>query len=228
MLNIVQFLVGFLLADFAGGIFHWFEDNYLSYCSDMPLLGSIAKDNEMHHYYPRLVLKHPWWASMSTTLPLLVVLSTVFYFTVSRKQFKKYKVLILTFLLFGTVGNVLHRFGHMRDSETNDFVKLLQKIGVLQTHQYHSVHHKTSDRRFCVVSQYLNPFLDYVHFWRGLELVVFWITGVKAKPKNTYDEYESIQTKAHAKAKSIRPPIVTKKEVSELERNLKEYMHCNE
>ena len=54
---IFQIIIGFLLADFLSGFFHWFEDTYLDYCTNIPILSTVSKDNELHHYWLRYVCK---------------------------------------------------------------------------------------------------------------------------------------------------------------------------
>jgi hypothetical protein len=46
----IQIFLGYIMADFLGGFFHWFEDTYLDYDSKIPLFNGISKHNEMHHY----------------------------------------------------------------------------------------------------------------------------------------------------------------------------------
>ena len=51
----IQIILGFILADFVAGIFHWYEDTY--FCINIPLLRNIAKNNELHHYFPRSIIQ---------------------------------------------------------------------------------------------------------------------------------------------------------------------------
>ena len=47
MNKLIQIITGFILADIITGIFHWFEDTYLSYCINFPILSEISKNNEI-------------------------------------------------------------------------------------------------------------------------------------------------------------------------------------
>ena len=40
-----QILIGLFIADLFTAFFHWFEDTYLEYCINIPILSQIAKDN---------------------------------------------------------------------------------------------------------------------------------------------------------------------------------------
>jgi len=57
---ILQIIIGFFLADFLSGLFHWIEDTYLDYCINIPILKDISKGNEMHHYFPRAILAYSY------------------------------------------------------------------------------------------------------------------------------------------------------------------------
>ena len=43
----LQICIGLIAADIFSGFFHWIEDNYLDdYCSNIPVISSVIKDNE--------------------------------------------------------------------------------------------------------------------------------------------------------------------------------------
>ena len=47
---------------------------------------------------------------------------------------------------------------------------VLQEIGLLQSPVHHAGHHRPpSDRRYCVLTDWLNPVLDAVGIWALLE-----------------------------------------------------------
>ena len=52
---IIELFLGLIIADILTGLFHWFEDSYFDYCLNIPILSEIAKDNILHHYYPRAI-----------------------------------------------------------------------------------------------------------------------------------------------------------------------------
>ena len=222
----IQIIVGYLLADFIGGIFHWFEDSYLSYCTKIPLLSSIAKDNEMHHYYPRLIVNYSWYESIYITLLITTSFFVLFYFTLSRRFWKNYWIFIYTSLIVGTFTNILHKFAHMRDCETNQIIKVLQFFGLIQSHDYHSLHHEQATNRYCIVSVYLNPILDFINFWKGIEYVIFILTGIQPKKKDKYIDYKSIHTNVHIESRKECPRLITDKEEKELQNKLKKYKNC--
>ena len=57
----IQIILGIFVADLAAGFSHWIEDSYLNYCTSIPFLSVIAKENEMHHYFPRAMLHESYF-----------------------------------------------------------------------------------------------------------------------------------------------------------------------
>jgi hypothetical protein len=222
---ILQILFGFILADLIAGTFHWFEDCYLDYCSDIPILRDIAKDNEMHHYFPRTMISYSYLENMTYTLPFAIVFLCVWYI-LSPKFFVRNPYFIVTLFVFMVLSNLIHRFSHMRDCENHTCVKLLQKCGIFCSHEHHSLHHRLSNEKYCVITEYNNYILDTLLFWRGLEYMIFLFTGISPTRKQGYDDYIEIHNHMHENAKLKCPDKPTAKDVKELEQKLKEYKIC--
>jgi len=222
---ILQIIIGFLLADFISGIFHWSQDTYLHYCTNIPFLSSVAKDNELHHYFPRSLIVYSYLEHMYITLLLtIIVISIIFIY--NKKFLFQYKYLFITLAFFSTTANIVHRYAHMRECENYKVVTLLQKTGILCSHNHHSIHHEKSDEKYCVVSEYNNYILDNLYFWRGLEYIIYLITGFSPDRKMKYDDYYQIHNYMHQNAKLVCPDFPTKKQVDELTYKLQEYKKC--
>ena len=124
------------------------------------------------------------------------------------------------------MANIIHRFSHMRDCENNVIVIMLQKIGFLCSHDHHSLHHKLSDIRYCVISEYSNYFLDYINFWRKIEYIIYLFTNVKPSRKQPYNSYYSIHNYMHENAKLECPDKPNLKDIDELKEKLRVYKKC--
>jgi len=222
---ILQIISGFFLADIITGGFHWFEDTYLSYCSDIPIISDLAKDNELHHYFPRSMLAYSYLEHMSVSAPLSLVLVIVLYIF-NKKLLFDYQWLILTFVLFSVCSNIIHRFSHMRDCENHWTVRYLQRLGIFATHTHHSIHHHTSNMRYCVISEYSNIVLDNLGFWPCLEHIIFICTGISPDKKLGYNGYKDIHTHMHANAKLSCPDTPTIEDVEILKEKLKRFKQC--
>ena len=62
----------------------------------------------------------------------------------------------------------IHAWAHTRRVPT--IVAQLQRVGVFQSMRHHGIHHQRPYvSRFCTMTNYLNPVLDALRLWRGLE-----------------------------------------------------------
>ena len=93
---ILQIIVGFIFADIDTGTFHWFEDTYLDYCINIPILDSILKDNELHRYFPRFILAYTYLYHISLIFPLTVIVEFIIYFL--NKSTRKYFIFLCQIL----------------------------------------------------------------------------------------------------------------------------------
>ena len=224
---LIETILGFLLADIVTGGFHWFEDSYLEYCSDIPILNTIAQDNELHHYFPRSMIAYSDIDNITVSLPITLGILGLFYLF-NKKFFYTYKVFIVSFAFFCIISNIIHKFSHMRDCEKSSFLLFLQSLGILSSHNHHKIHHQTIDQKYCVISEYNNYILDSIGFWRFIEYVIFGLTGVKPNRKLAYDDYKKIQNYMHENNKLTCPDIPTLEDVDELKRRLREFKHCEQ
>ena len=222
---LLQIIIGFLLADFLSGFFHWFEDTYLNYCTNIPVLSTVSKDNELHHYFPRSIIAYSYLEHIQVTLFLTIIIIGII-FICDKKFVFRYKYLFISLACFSTIANIIHRYAHMRQCENFAAITLLQKTGILCSHEHHSIHHEKSDEKYCVISECNNAILDRLYFWRALESIVYLITGIAPDRKMKYDDYYEIHNYMHENAKLVCPDIPTKPQVDELIRKLQEYKNC--
>ena len=219
----LQLLLGFIFADIITGGFHWFEDTYLDYCIDIPLINKIAKENEMHHYFPRSILAYSYFVNIDLSCIFAVIIISII--CILNNKILNYPYFIICFGFFCIISNLLHRFSHMRDCENNSIITSLQKLGILCSHSHHSQHHNSVGEKYCIIMEYSNYVLDSLYFWRILEIIILLLTGIKPHRKKSYDSYP-IQNHMHENAKLICPDTPTKEDIKELERKLKIYKNC--
>lgn len=220
---VCQILIGFFLADFVSGFGHWIEDTYLSYCTKIPLLSGIAKDNEMHHYYPRLIVSCSTLESMQVTTPLVLVFYSIIYIFFKTHMFT-YRFLYATMFPFLLFTNIIHKFAHMRDCEKNSILKFLQKIGLFCSSKEHHLHHTIADKKYCVNTNYLNPILDNLGFWKLLEFIIS-LFGIQITRKKPYNGYS--KTYVHKNTEKTNcPPIINTKEKLFLHEKLNNSIRC--
>lgn len=182
---LIKFFFTVFMADFVSGLVHWLEDAYAR--PDMKLVGRIAEENLRHHARPREFLRKGWWESSSDLLliGLVVVLASLLTHTFS--------FWLLFFVLLTINANQIHKWAHQGPRENPKIVTWLQQKKILQTPREHAKHHSGErNTNYCVITNYLNPVLEKIGFWKGLEDSIEFVTGVK---RRTDLEYISIPVK---------------------------------
>ena len=158
----LQILAGWLLADLLTGIGHWIEDRFGR--SEMPILGPLVfAPNRLHHQRPLAFTRTGFLARNGTTVLFgLLAWAPVFWLAG-----------INPWTVAGAIGtcsaNQVHYWAHVAASRPR-VVQKLQAIGALQSPRHHAEHHAPPHRRrYCILTDWLNPVLDTVHFWTLIE-----------------------------------------------------------
>ena len=168
MIIILNVFLSILFAELVSGIFHWWEDRYGN--PDWPIIGKfIIEPNIRHHQYPTEFCKGSYLYRNSSTLIPTLAAAAIFYWQ---------PVICLGFILMSQ-SNEIHSWSHQKCSYP---IRMLQKIGIVQSPQQHYIHHKRPyDRYYCVMTNYFNPILSYLKFWQILEAIVYIFTGIKPR-----------------------------------------------
>lgn len=159
-LLLAQIIACWLAADFLSGFWHWIEDRYFE--ERWPIIGKyIAKPNALHHAQPAAFLAAGYWKrNWTTILPAVTALA------LSWSIGAPWQVLLV--FAFASQANEIHALAHQRAPWR--IVRGLQEFGLLQSPRHHAEHHRSPfNVRYCVMSDWLNPLLDRVHFWVLLE-----------------------------------------------------------
>ncbi len=165
-----------LAVDFGSGLLHWLEDSY-GY-PHWPITGEwITAPNILHHQSPSAFTENSWLRSATVLLVIGAVIVGVAWFV---------GMLTWQFLLFVAIGvnaNEIHKWNHLPKKKRGRLVVALQDARLLQTAKHHGKHHVGSkDTHYCVVTNLLNPVLDGVQFWHGLEWAIEHSFGVSTRP----------------------------------------------
>jgi ubiquitin-conjugating enzyme E2 variant len=153
-----------LIADFVSGLMHWAEDTWLKPGSSRLLDRFIVSDNIEHHRMPGKIRCGSYWETNRVCIALAVIVAAIL--TACHVQlWEPYLVVALL-----SHSNQVHRWAH--SSRPPRPVRVLQRTGLLQSTAHHAEHHKPPyASRFCAMTAFLNPVLDGLRFWRGLEHV---------------------------------------------------------
>ncbi|MEM7246959.1 MAG: fatty acid desaturase CarF family protein [Acidobacteriota bacterium] len=171
-------LAAIVVADFVSGLGHWFEDTYFRH--DTPLIGRVIRANIRHHVAPWMFARHPWWVNIGSTAALVAPLALILALT---GHLTLWWGAVLGLLLISNLG---HAWTHRPRREVPRIVQALWKARLLQTPEHHRGHHRgAKNTRYCVITNALNPVLDGLGFWRGLERMIAKLTGVTPRPDPT-------------------------------------------
>ena len=152
-----------LLADFASGLVHWAEDAYAR--KDTPVIGKwIGEANLEHHVKPRAFVARGYWAS-SWDLILAASLVVVGAWWLDRLDWT-----VWLFALVAANANQIHKWAHRAPHENGWLITQLQRFKLIQTQRHHARHHSgKKDSHYCSVTNFLNPLLEELEFWKLLE-----------------------------------------------------------
>jgi hypothetical protein len=165
-----------LLVDLASGFVHWLEDSYGR--AEWPVTGAlITRPNILHHKSPTAFTHNSWLRSADVLLVMGgVIIAGAWMLDMLSWQ-------LLLFVAIGANANEVHKWAHIPAARRYPIVRYLQRFGVLQTPHHHAQHHLgNKDSAYCAVTNLVNPVVDAVGLWRGLEKSVEWLFGVTKRP----------------------------------------------
>lgn len=174
-----QLFLLWLSADLITGIMHWWEDSYGN--PNWPIIGKhVVEPNLIHHKQPNKLLEGSYWNRINTSFFAATAIGAILWWA----GFHSWQVIVC--LLFCVQGNEIHAMSHRPDKTTSRIVRFLQKTGIFQSKKAHRWHHRAPyETSFCVMTDFLNPILNKIEFWRKLEyliLKIFKIDVLRASP----------------------------------------------
>ena len=155
-----------LAVDFGSGLLHWLEDSNGN--PHWPVTGKwITAPNILHHDASGAFTENSWLRSAAVLLVIgAVVIAGAWLIGALTWQ-------VLLLVAIGVNANEIHKWNHLPRKGRSKLVIALQEVRLLQTAKHHGKHHVGSkDTHYCVVTNLLNPVLDAVQFWHGLEWIV--------------------------------------------------------
>jgi sterol desaturase/sphingolipid hydroxylase (fatty acid hydroxylase superfamily) len=161
-----QVFLLWIAADFIAGVVHWWEDAYGN--PNWPLIGKyIVEPNLIHHKQPNKLLEGSYWSRINTSLFAAAGLGGLLWWV----GVHSWQVFVC--LLFCVQGNEVHSMSHRPDKTTPRWAFFLQKMGIFQSKKAHRWHHRAPyETNFCIMTDFVNPMLNKIGFWRKLEWLI--------------------------------------------------------
>ena len=165
-------VAGMFAADFFSGLVHWFCDSVFE--EDTRLVGPlIIHPFREHHRDPRAMTHHGFMEvtgnSCLALAPALALAGWLLPAPVAHGtagQIAQGFVLAFTFAAFWT--NQLHKWAHAAPS-IPPLVAWLQRRRLILAPMHHGLHHRPAGHAYCVLTGWMNPLLDRIGFFPGLE-----------------------------------------------------------
>ena len=164
VLIVLQIIGLYLLLDFLTGVVHFWMDRYGR--EDMPILGkAIIEINTWHHENPRRMITRSYWYLCKSGWIGVGAMWLVVFLITGTVSWQWWFIGIL-----GANANIVHQWAHKFPNEKPAIINWLQKIGFIQRPHDHAQHHiKPETRSYCTYTPWLNPILDKLGFWFGIE-----------------------------------------------------------
>ncbi|XP_016466208.1 fatty acid desaturase 4, chloroplastic-like [Nicotiana tabacum] len=191
---IVAGCIGYVLSDFASGIYHWGIDNYGS--AKTPVFGSQIDAFQGHH-------KWPWTITRREFANNLHALARAVTFTVLPIDLLCNDSVVLGFVgvFSGCImfSQQFHSWAHGTKSKLPPLVVALQDAGILVSRSQHAAHHRPPyNNNYCIVSGAWNEYLDRSKVFELLEMIFFFKFGVRprswSEPNSEWTEETETQS----------------------------------
>jgi hypothetical protein len=154
-----------LSADFISGVVHWAEDTYAVPGMSKFLDRHVVLPNLEHHRSPGLIAGTPYWSNSAVSMTLGASAALVLA-TCGVRDWQPYFTLLLV-----SQANQTHAWAHT--TKVPRLVALLQRTGLIQSVDHHAEHHRKPYMvKYCTMTNFLNPLLDRIGFWRGIEALI--------------------------------------------------------
>ena len=170
-LTILAIPLSLVLGDLVSGLVHWTADTYFS--EETPIIGpSLVKPFRLHHLYPRDICTHDLVTTVGNVciiaVPVLAVCISLLWLW-EASSWLAFLILCIALMSLATVlTNQFHKWAHQE--APSRFVRFLQRTRVVLRPSHHQVHHtKPFNMHYCITNGWLNPLLNKLRFFRGLE-----------------------------------------------------------
>lgn len=198
-------VLGALTADLVSGLVHWTADTWGS--ESMPILGRrFVRPFRVHHVNPDDFLRRRFLDTNGDVAMIVVpILLAACWLPLEPLWGRLVGVFLLAFAATGLPTNQVHQWAHMPSPPS--WVRWLQEHGCILSRRDHGRHHRAPyGQHYCIATGWLNPLLERARFFRRLETVVTWMTGLSPR-QDDHDFQQSVERERAASppAGVVRP-----------------------
>ena len=165
--------LGYLFADFIGGLVHFLADNFgdetLAYFGP-----AFIRPFREHHASPEKMCEHDYIErNGANALVALFVLvpSALFVDLLERNAGVAVGSFVCAWMLATLLTNSIHAWAHMEHPPV--YARLMQRIGLAVSKAEHAMHHRPPHAsHYCITTGWLNPVLERIAFFEHLRRVL--------------------------------------------------------
>jgi hypothetical protein len=164
-------LAGWVAADFASGLVHWWADRIAR--EDFPLLGeSFVRPFREHHLEPSSICDHGLLETNGNNCLVVLPFLGIAWLLVPPLPGGSAALLgtagFLGLAAAGCLTNQIHKWAHL--PRVPAALGWLQRAGLLLSPEHHARHHTPPfTSRYCITTGWLDPLLDRLGFFPALE-----------------------------------------------------------
>jgi hypothetical protein len=169
-------VAGVAAADFVSGMIHWAADTWGS--ETMPLVGRrILRPFRVHHVNPGDFLRRRFLDTNGDVAAIVILFLAGMFWIPAGSFGESTSALLLGFCTVGLFTNQIHQWAHMPVPPRP--VRLMQSCRMILSSARHERHHcppHVTD--YCIATGWCNGLLNRLEFFRRLERLVTWMTGI--------------------------------------------------
>jgi len=169
---LVTIFLAYIAADVISGIVHWAGDTIGD--EQVPFLGpNFVRPFREHHVDQKGITRHDFIETNgNNSIVAIGPLVLAFLLMPMRESLGFFAAVFVAFLaLFVLATNQFHKWAHA--DHPPRVARPLQRFGLILSPRHHAIHHAVPhDTHYCITVGWMNPVLNKLHFFRGMEWVV--------------------------------------------------------
>jgi plasmanylethanolamine desaturase len=181
---IAAIATGGLFADFMSGMIHWFADTWFH--ETMPILGRrLLRPFRVHHVNPADFLRRSFIdTNGDVSMVCILFLLAIYACPLESAAGLWWAVFLFSSTIVAWPTNQVHQWAHMQHPPR--LAGWLQRAGIILDGPSHRLHHRLPyTEYYCIATGWLNRPLTAIQFFRRLEALITWLTGLEPREDDT-------------------------------------------
>lgn len=207
---------GYVAADFLSGVVHWAGDTWGSH--NTPIVGKALIAGFRDHHVDELgITRHDFIDTNGNNcliaLPAMLFLVLV---PIGNHWVDGLCGFLAMTAMWTMVTNQIHKWAHLPPEKLSPVLRTLQRMRIILDADHHDLHHAEPYlSHYCITVGWMNPVLDGIGFFRGLERAIQAVTGAVPRAANGEAEEYGVYGEAILPPAEPKPETRTSRSVAE-------------